>query len=82
MINIIDLLWIEQRGMSIISAIGFVCVFVTMRSFYLWTKKEIDDIDAELANQRLGLIDTQKEVSEISVEIGKIQVTLENIEII
>jgi len=79
-INIIDLLWIEQRGMSIITGIFFFGVFVTFGSLFWWIRREITDIDAELANHKLRLNDVQKDVSEISVEIGKMQVTLESIE--
>lgn len=80
MINIIDLLWIEQRGMSIITGIFFFGVFVTIGSFFWWVRREIADIDAELAQHKLRLNDAQKEVSAISVKLGKIQVTVENTE--
>lgn len=80
MINIVDLLWIEQRGMSIITAIFFFGVFATFGSLFWWMRREIGDIDAELANHKLRLNDAQKEVSEISVELGKIRVTVENTE--
>lgn len=80
MINIVDLLWIEQRGMSIITAIFFFGVFVTIGSIFWWFRREIDDIDAELANHKLRLNDAQKEVSGISIKLGKIQVTVENTE--
>jgi len=80
-INIIDLLWIEQRGMSIITGIFFFGVFVTFGSLFWWMRREIADIDAELAHHKLRLNDAQKEVSGLSVEIGKMQVTLESIEL-
>jgi len=80
MINIVDLLWLEQRGMSIISAIFFFGVFVTFGSFFWWMRREIDDIDSELANQKLRLNDTQKDVSTINVKLGKIQVSVDNTE--
>ena len=80
MINIIDLLWIEQRGMSIITAIFFFGVFATFGSLFWWMRREIGDIDAELANHKLRLNDAQKEVSGLSIEIGKIRVTVENTE--
>lgn len=80
MINVVDLLWIEQRGMSIITAIFFFGVFATFGSLFWWMRREIGDIDAELANHKLRLNDAQKEVSEISVELGKIRVTVENTE--
>lgn len=80
MINIVDLLWIEQRGMSIITGIFFFGVFATLGSLFWWFKREIADIDAELANHQLRLNDAQKEVSDLSIEIGKMQVTLESIE--
>lgn len=80
MINIVDLLWIEQRGMSIITAIFFMGVFVTFGSMFWWMRREIGDIDAELAHQKLRLNDTQKDVSEISVDLGKIYVKVENTE--
>ena len=80
MINIIDLLWIEQRGMSIITAIFFFGVFVTFGSLFWWIRREICDIDAELASHKLRLNDSQKEVSHLSVEIGKIRVAVENTE--
>ena len=80
MINIVDLLWIEQRGMSIITAIFFVGVFVTIGSLFWWVKREIKDIDAELASHKFRLNDSQEEVSKLSVEIGKIRVTVENTE--
>lgn len=80
MINIVDLLWIEQRGMSIITAIFFFGVFVTIGSLFWWFRREIDDIDAELAHHKLRLNDAQKEVSSLSVEIGKIRVTVESTE--
>ena len=80
MINIIDLLWIEQRGMSIITGIFFFGVFVTFGSLFWWIRREIADIDAELATHKLRLNDSQKEVSAISVKLGKIQVTVENTE--
>jgi hypothetical protein len=80
MINVVDLLWIEQRGMSIITAIFFVGVFVTFGSMFWWMCKEIGDIDAELASHKLRLNDSQKEVSQLGVEIGKIRVTVENTE--
>lgn len=80
MINIADLLWIEQHGMSIISAIFFFGVFVTFGSLFWWVRREIDDIDAELASHKLRINDSQRSISEVTVEIGKIQVTLENIE--
>lgn len=80
MINIIDLLWIEQRGMSIITGIFFFGVFVTFGSLFWWIKREFGDIDAELAQHKLRLNDSQKEVSDINVKLGKIQVTVENTE--
>lgn len=80
MINIVDLLWIEQRGMSIITAIFFFGVFVTIGSFFWWVKREFGDVDAELASHKLRLNDTQREVSEMSVELGKIRVAVENTE--
>lgn len=80
MINIVDLLWIEQRGMSIITAIFFFGAFISMGSLFWWFKREINDIDAELAHHKLRLNDSQKEVSAISVKLGKIQVTVENTE--
>lgn len=80
MINIADLLWIEQRGMSIITAIFFVGVFVSIGAVFWWTRREMDEIDAELALQKLRLNDTRTDVSNINVEIGKIQVSIENIE--
>lgn len=80
MINIVDLLWIEQRGMSIITAIFFFGVFATIGSFFWWVRREVCDIDAELANHQLRLNDTQREVSDLSVEIGKILVKVENTE--
>lgn len=80
MINVVDLLWIEQRGMSIITAIFFFGVFATIGSIFWWFKREIGDIDAELANHKLRLNDAQKEVSDINVKLGKIQVTVENTE--
>lgn len=80
MINVVDLLWIEQRGMSIITAIFFFGVFATFGSLFWWMRREIGDIDAELANHKLRLNDAQKEVSEISIELGKIRVTVENTE--
>jgi len=79
-INIVDLLWIEQRGMSIITAIFFFGVFVTFGSLFWWMRREIGDIDAELANHKLRLNDVQREVSDISIELGKIRVTVENTE--
>lgn len=80
MFNLIDLMWIEQRGMSIVTAIFFVGVFVSIASLFWWTRREVADIDAELAGHRLRLYDTQKEVSNLSGEIGKIRVSVENIE--
>ena len=80
MINIVDLLWIEQRGMSIITGIFFFGVFVSFGALFWWIKREIADIDAELANHKLRLNDSQKNVSDLSVEIGKMQVTLDSIE--
>ena len=80
MINVVDLLWIEQRGMSIITAIFFFGVFATFGSLFWWMRREIGDIDAELANHKLRLNDAQKEVSDINVKLGKIQVTVENTE--
>jgi hypothetical protein len=79
-INVVDLLWIEQRGMSIITAIFFFGVFITIGSLFWWMRREIGDIDAELANHKLRLNDTQKDISNLSVEIGKIRVTVENTE--
>lgn len=80
MINIVDLLWIEQRGMSIITAIFFFGVFITIGSFFWWVKREVADIDAVLADYKLRINDTQSEVSHINVKLGKIQVTVENTE--
>lgn len=80
MFNIVDLLWIEQRGMSIITAIFFLGVFASFGALFWWMRREIGDIDAELAQHKLRLNDTQKEVSEISIELGKIRVTVENTE--
>lgn len=80
MINIVDLLWIEQRGMSIITGIFFVGVFASFVALFWWFKKEISDIDAELAHHKLRLNDAQKDVSGLSVEIGKIRVTVESTE--
>ena len=80
MINIVDLLWIEQRGMSIITAIFFVGVFATFGALFWWARREIGDIDAELAQHKLRLNDSQKEVTAISVELGKIRVMVENTE--
>lgn len=80
MINVVDLLWIEQRGMSIITAIFFMGVFVAFGSMFWWMRKEISDIDVELAHQKFRLNDTQKDVSDISVELGKILVKVENTE--
>lgn len=80
MINVVDLLWIEQRGMSIITAIFFFGVFATFGSLFWWMRREIGDIDAELASHKLRLNDAQKEVSDINVKLGKIQVTVENTE--
>ena len=57
MINIVDLLWIEQRGMSIITAIFFFGAFISMGSLFWWFKREINDIDAELAHHKLRLND-------------------------
>jgi len=79
-INIVDLLWIEQRGMSIITGIFFFGVFVSFGSLFWWIRREIADIDAELANHKLRLNDAQREVSDLSIDIGKMQVTLESIE--
>lgn len=81
MINIVDLLWIEQRGMSIITAIFFFGVFVSFGSLFWWMRREIGDIDAELANHQLRLNDSQNELSALSVEIGKIRVTVEKTEV-
>lgn len=80
MINIADLLWIEQRGMSIITAILFFGVYFSFGSLFWWIKREIADIDAELAHHKLKINDAQKEVSGLSVEIGKIRVTVESTE--
>lgn len=80
MINIVDLLWIEQRGMSIITAIFFFGVFITIGSFFWWIKREVADIDAVLADHKLRLNDSQKDVSELSIELGKIRVSVENTE--
>jgi len=79
-INIADLLWIEQRGMSIITAIFFVGVFASFGALFWWTRREFGDVDAELASHTLRLNDVQKDVSDVSGEIGKIQVSIENIE--
>ena len=80
MINIVDLLWIEQRGMSIITAIFFFGVFITIGSFFWWVKREVADIDAVLADYKLRINNTQSEVSHINVQLVKIQVTVENTE--
>lgn len=80
MINIIDLLWLEQRGMSIITGIFFFGVFITIGSLFWWMRREIDDIDSELANQKLRLNDTRKDISTINVSLGKIQISVDNTE--
>jgi len=80
-INIADLLWIEQRGMSIITAIFFLGAFVTIASLFWWTRREVGDIDAELASQKLMINDSRQSISEVNTEIGKIQVSIENIEV-
>lgn len=80
MINIIDLLWLEQRGMSIITAIFFFGVFITLGSLFWWMRREIDDIDSELATQKLRLNDTRNDISTINVSLGKIQISVDNTE--
>lgn len=66
--------------MSIITAIFLVGAFVTIASLFWWTRREIEEIDSVLATHQLRLNDTQKEVSTISVKLGKIQVTVDNTE--
>lgn len=66
--------------MSIISAIFFFGVFVTIGSLFWWMRREIDDIDSVLATHQLRLNDAQQSISEVTIEIGKIQVSIENIE--
>ena len=80
MVNIFPYIPIEPHGMSQITVIFFFGVFVSIGALFWWMRREIKDIDVELATHQFRLNDNQKNVSEISVEIGKIQVSIENIE--
>jgi len=80
MVNIFPYIPIESHGMSQITVIFFFGVFVSIGALFWWMRREIGDIDAELASHKLRLNDAQKEVSAISVELGKIRVTVENTE--
>lgn len=71
---------IEEHSMSVFSAILFMGVFFIGGLCMWWIRREVSDIDAELATHTLRLNDAQKEVSALSVEIGKISVIVENTE--
>jgi len=80
MFNAVDLMWVEYRGMSIISALFFVGFFGCVFALFWWIRKELDSINTIVANHGVRLNANQKELSQLTTQIAIIRTVVENTE--
>lgn len=77
MFNVIDLLWVEFRGMSIITAIFFLGVFVTILAICWWIRKEFSYIYTKLSDHCDRLNNNRDELSQLNTQLAVIQTIVE-----
>ena len=80
MFNVIDLLWLEQRGMSIITSIFFLGTFVTFVAMFWWFRKELDYVYTTMSNHAIRLNNNKEELSALKTQLAVIRAVVENTE--
>ena len=73
MLNIIDLLWIRYEGMSIITAIFFAGMFLTISAICWWVRKELSYIYEKLSDHCDRLNNNKEELGELSTQMEVIK---------
>lgn len=75
MFPIFDNLWIENRGMSIISATFFTGVFLSMAAIIWWSQKETKRLEKIIERSIIQDDATKKELNKINIDLAVIRST-------
>ena len=78
MFNILDVVWVEFRGMSVITAIFFTGCFGTIAAIFWWIRKEFDYVYTKISNHALALTTHNEELSQVKTQLAVIQTIVEN----
>lgn len=75
-----DIIPIEMRGMSIFTALVFT--FIAIGFWFIWgtMRKELKDINNRLDSHSKKLDERREDITDIKVNIAKMQISIENIE--
>lgn len=80
MFNIVDLIWVEHRGMSVITAIFFVGCFCSILAVFWWIRKELDYINTKVANHTIRLNNNADELAKLNTQLAVIHNIVQNTE--
>lgn len=72
MFNILDFIWVEFRGMSVITAIFFTGCFGTIAAIFWWVRKELSYIYSKLSDHCDRLNNNKDELSQLSTQLAVI----------
>lgn len=80
MISLVDFLWIEKTGMSIVSACFFTGVFASLAGVFWYFQRELIKVNERISMHSIRLDLTRDELTKMNTQLAVIKSTVEKMD--
>lgn len=80
MFNVFDFMWVEFRGMSVLTAIFFLGSFTSIAAVFWYVRREFDYVYTRITNHGLHLDEADNELGSLTTELAVIKNICKNTE--